>query len=261
MQSDDSIDWQAIRPLCEEAARRHDVVPDLHPLDFIFRFVYEHPGFDDDGARINYYFDDGAESARKLAELISETCSLNSLSLRLLEFASGYGCVTRHLTAAVPGASVTSCDIHREAVEFIEERIGVPSILSDAVPERLVLTPKYDVIFALSFFSHMPKTSWSRWLDTLGAGLRPGGCLIFTTHGIRSGELFMGSPQLDSDGFWFQPASEQRDLETSDYGTTLTSPSFVHRSIDETRSLRLVLSTEAFWWTHQDLYVVRSAGA
>lgn len=248
---------QALGPMCEEAAGRHGVVPDLHPQDFIFRFLLDHPGFHDDRGRVDYYFDDGARSAAHLQDLVSGTCGLDLSSVRLLEFASGYGCVTRHLPHALPGTAVTSCDIHEEAVEFIEQKIGVPSILSNPVPESLGLDEEYDVIFALSFFSHMPRRSWIRWLDTLASGLRQGGHLIFTTHGIRSAELHLGSPQLDSEGFWFNPASEQKDLDPQEYGTTVTSPAFVARGIDHNGRLRLVRFSEGLWWQHQDLYVVR----
>ena len=175
MARDNSIAWQALGRLGEEAARRHDVVPDLHPSDFILLFLLEHPGFRDDKGRVDYYFDDGARSARSLAALVADTCRIELSSLRLLEFASGYGCVTRHLRGALPGASVTSCDIHPEAVEFIQRKVGATAIGSHSVPEQLKLADRYDVVFALSFFSHMPKTSWGRWLRALADGVRESG--------------------------------------------------------------------------------------
>ncbi len=59
---------------------------------------------------------------------------------------------------------------------------GVESYLSSPVPEQLTL-PSQDVIFAHSFFSHMPETTWARWLKALANALAPRGVLIFTTPG------------------------------------------------------------------------------
>ena len=47
--------------LCEEAARRHHVVSEIHPQDFIFHFLVENPVFDDKNQAIQYYFNEGEE--------------------------------------------------------------------------------------------------------------------------------------------------------------------------------------------------------
>ena len=82
---------------------------------------------------------------------------------KLLEFASGYGCVTRHIKKN-PDYDVVSCDIHPQAVDFLRSRIDVKAIQSMHVPEEFAPVDKFDVVFALSFFSHMPKSSFGRWL-------------------------------------------------------------------------------------------------
>ena len=68
-------------------------------------------------------------------------------------------------------------------MNFTKDVLGVESYLSSPVPEQLTLPPR-DVIFAHSFFSHMPETTWARWLKALANALAPRGVLIFTTHGV-----------------------------------------------------------------------------
>ncbi len=106
--------------------------------------------------------------------------------IKLLEFASGYGCVTRHLLNLQTNLHITTCDIHEEAISFIERTLNISSILSHPEPEQVKLSSTYDIVFCLSFFSHMPDTTWFCWLQTLYNAVSPGGLFIFTTHGYQS---------------------------------------------------------------------------
>lgn len=133
-----------------------------------FHFSSKNSSFQNLDCAVEYYFEDGARSAEKLRRLLEDSCSWQGKPIKLLEFASGYGCVTRHLRNFLPEAAVVSCDIHPEAIRFIAEELAVGgAVLSSSVPEQLSLPEKYDVIFALSFFSHMPKATWIRWYNAL----------------------------------------------------------------------------------------------
>lgn len=245
-----------IDTICKNASMKHNVISDVHPNDFIFKFLIENTSFDDASGAIRYYFDDGSRSAEKLTSLITDFFEPEDSSIQLLEFASGYGCVTRHLSNYLPNVSIASCDIHEEAINFIESEIGIPAILSHSLPEKLETPNHYDVIFALSFFSHMPIVTWKRWLQALKSKLKNGGYLIFTTHGMESRKCF-NNPKIGPEGFWFSPQSEQGDLDTSDYGQTIVSPNFVFNQICEDKDARIILFRKAYWWEHQDLYILK----
>jgi hypothetical protein len=116
-------------------------------------------------ARVAYYFEDGKRSSDKFRELVAAHAPKQDKHT-VLEFAAGYGCVSRHLLHARE-ISVESCDIHDEAISFLQNKIGVRGLLSSPFPELLSLPSQYDVVFALSFFSHMPITTWARWLGPL----------------------------------------------------------------------------------------------
>jgi SAM-dependent methyltransferase len=173
----------------------------------------------------------------------------------VLDFAAGYGCVTRHL-ARNPALTVTACDIHAEAVTFLRHEIGVRALGSAACPEELSLPRLYDAVLALSFFSHMPLATWARWLVRLSLPLHTGGLLVFTTHGLRSRAHF-GDPTLPEPGFWFRPDSEQPDLPAHAYGQTITAPAFVRDVIASIPWVELVSWQEGAWWGHQDAWVLR----
>jgi len=236
-------------------ASEYNVTSDIHEEDFIFKFLIENPCFSCADDAINYYFMDGEISAKKLSRYISEIYG-KANNLQLLEFASGYGCVTRHFKNVLKGIDTTSCDIHGQAVDFIKYNLGEPSIISNSTPELFIGDKEYDISFALSFFSHMPKSTWGRWLAALAENTKENGCIIFTTQGYESMKYF-GDPVLDSEGFWFKSESEQKDLDTGEYGQTIVSPDYVFNIINELKNMDLILYKKSGWWEHQDIYIVR----
>jgi len=82
--------------LNRDAAAATGVVAAIHPQDFIYWFCCKHPRHTLESA-ISYYFSDGAHSAEKLDGIVRELGFERGQPIKLLEFASGYGCVTRHL--------------------------------------------------------------------------------------------------------------------------------------------------------------------
>jgi hypothetical protein len=234
----------------------HDVDPTIHPGDFMYWFCVNHPSLTLEQA-IRYYFWDGGRSTGMLASLLEELGVTNSPPIKLLEFASGYGCVTRHLNKK-PDYDVVSCDIHPQAIEFLKSQIKVKAISSVDVPEQFAPVDNFDVVFALSFFSHMPKRSFGRWLKALYGSLAIPGHLIFTTHGLKSCEhLGITHSDIPGGGFWFSAHSEQRDLDTAVYGSALCTRDFVVNEIDQLPGASLALYKHAYWWGHQDLFVVK----
>jgi SAM-dependent methyltransferase len=244
------------RASCDRAAARLGVSPEVHDDDFIFKFCHDHPSFPDKDTAISHYFEQGAESGKKVRNAVDRWMGRRDRPLSILEFASGYGSVTRHAKKELAPHRLTSCDIHEEAVEFLAARLGVQTTLSRTAPEALEFPERYDVIFALSFFSHIPRKTWFRWLSRLHQGLATGGMLLFTTHGRMSLPL---SPNalLEEDGFWFKAVSEQRDLDASDYGTTITLKKFVDSRIALLQGAEYLYYELAGWWGHQDVYVLR----
>jgi SAM-dependent methyltransferase len=251
------MDMTPYSAACDAAAGRLGVAPGIHPDDFIFHFLINNPVFSEPRQAVDYYFENGADSAQKLRDLLTGVCGRSLAGLRLLDFASGYGCVARHYRNLIPECAVTTCDIHPQAVAFLQQDLEVPAVTSASQPEQLTLPGLYDAVFALSFFSHMPRSSFTRWLARLTRALAPGGHLIFTTHGLVSQARHLAHAVLDEENFYFAPDSEQQDLSEAEYGTTISGPDFVVRQLFTIPRATLVYFREAAWWGHQDVYIVR----
>jgi SAM-dependent methyltransferase len=244
-------------PLQSEIAARHGVVPAIHAGDFMFNYHLE--GAEVRAAALGFYFDDGARSAQRFDSLIARLHPEHGQRrLDLLEFAAGYGMVTRHLARMADRYDLAACDIHPEAVDFLGEHIGVRAIQSHRDPAQLALPRRYDVIFALSFFTHV--RAWDAWFLRLFDALAPGGLLVFTTHG-RIEHQEGGAPPLDGDGFWFGGTSEQKDLPLDDYRTVIVMPAYVFGQIERRPHAALALFEESSWWGKQDTYAVQCVAA
>jgi 2-polyprenyl-3-methyl-5-hydroxy-6-metoxy-1,4-benzoquinol methylase len=227
----------------------------LHPEDFILHFILNHSR--DKTTAIEQYYTNGRTSAQSLRDVLAEDTTVDPDSkFQLLEFASGYGCVTRHLAESLPSMSITCCDIHPQAMEFISKEMKVDTAVSSPKPELFKLGRQFDVVFALSFFTHMPDRTYGPWMQALFQHVSPGGYFIFTASGDK---MVAQTPNasVSREGFGFLPQSEQGDLDIAEYGSTFSTPFYVTRRIHRLLKAPLVSLRTAYWWTLQDTYVVK----
>lgn len=235
---------------CQELGEKFGVAGSIHPNDFIYQFqlkVSLTPHL-----AVHDYFESGFQSTQVLKNLIN--AFMPQKKLTLLEFASGYGRLTRHFPNVLPEVDAFACDIHQEAVEYIQT-FGAQSLSSSKTPENFYTGKRFDVVFALSFFTHMPEHTWGRWLRALARQLEPGGILMMTTHGVPALKG-MGFPDFDRSGFQFATISEQEDLDTAEYGSTATSFDYVYKQLALTE-LDLIHFREA-GFGYQDLYIMKN---
>lgn len=224
---------------------------EIHPHDEIFQFIFNHPTSKNP---LRDYLADGWRTSYELMIVLEEVGRSLAGCASFLEFASGYGRLTRHL-AKFPGADkVSVSDIMPGAIEFSQQRFGVKGFPSTNEPEKIVFPEQYEVVFVLSLFSHLPKSTWSQWLLALYGAVAPGGSLIFTTHG--ESVAAQSDIALDSEGFFFMPSSESNHLANEQYGTTITSVDFVELEISRLPNAELLLFKQDHFWAGQDAWVV-----
>jgi SAM-dependent methyltransferase len=225
----------------------------ISSADDIFRFFCSHPSSLNP---LRDYFADGWRTLSELMVLLEEVDKPLLKTGSFLEFASGHGRFTRHLVKAIGAQRVTVSDVVSDAVLFSSQTFGVRGFHSSLVPEQVVFPQRYDVVFVLSLFSHLPQSTWSRWLKCLYEGVAPGGVLVFSTHGLKAAKH--DNVTLDAQGFFFAPSSESLAIDVEQYGTTFTSEDFVLSQIEQTLGAN-VLEHKALlqFWNHQDAYVLR----
>jgi SAM-dependent methyltransferase len=248
---------QFLKSLAKVMAEKYSVSPELHEYDHIFGHVINRIQKEDSDIKVfealDHYFSNGADNAKQIRDLMDDLGIARNASV--LEFASGYGRVTRHLR----DLNIISSDIHPEAVEFNSSVLGVKSIPSASQPENWTPAERFDFIFAISLWSHLPDGLFQRWLTATCTVLNPGGYLMFSTHGAHAAASVPQLGELISNGqdYGYLEGSDQKDLDASIYGSTIVLPSYVIRAIYNATNARIVSFKPAGWWGLQDEWVIQ----
>ena len=95
-------------------------------------------------------------------------------------------------------------------------------------PEDFVCAERFDAITVTSLFTHLPDRRFVDWLRVLLGLLRPGGVLLFSVHGE---EVLSSDCAVPDGGILFQEMSESASLDTSDYGSTWVTESYVRAAV------------------------------
>lgn len=126
------------------------------------------------------------QSGALAAEGISEVLEKNGISIRdfqsILDFGCGCGRVVRHWAGLE--AKVHGCDYNRNAVKWCRRNLRFARFEVNALhPPLPYRDEQFDLVYALSVFTHLPEPLLLPWMRELARVLRIGGFLIVTTHG------------------------------------------------------------------------------
>lgn len=241
-------------------AREYEVTADIHLDDPLFGHLRGAHGQDLEAA-LRAYLDSGRTSALKIRDLLAQLQGAKIVDGRIaermtiLDFAAGYGCVARHFRNVIPEAKVVTIDFEDKAMYFNTAHLGVQAAVADANPARVNPFFQFDLVYAVSFFTRMPRDRIGPWLEKLAQFAKAGGLVVFTTHGTATHRDHLPHIAVNEEGFGYERTSGQRDLD--ERGHAITYPRLVFKEIARLRNVDPVLFQAAAWWGHQDLYVVR----
>jgi SAM-dependent methyltransferase len=104
---------------------------------------------------------------------------------RALDFGCGAGRVLRHFLPESDRCLFHGCDIDEPALAWAIEHLSPPFELfaSREMPPLRRPDASFDLVWAMSVFTHLEHESWSAWLLELHRVLKPGGILIAFLQG------------------------------------------------------------------------------
>lgn len=180
----------------------------------------------------------------------------------VLDFACGFGRVTRWLAAAFPNAALAAMEVNPKAVNFVANAFPAKAYAVDS--EWLsVPVDQYDLIWCGSLFTHISREKSDRLFAVLAERLRPGGLLATTTHGAfvadrlrrRANSYQLSESAIaqllrgyDADRYGFGPYDG-----APDYGTSACKPDYFILA-GTAAGLMPHLFVERGWSRHQDLF-------
>ena len=115
----------------------------------------------------------------------------------VLDFGVGCGRVARHW-AELP-AEVHGCDYNPVLVEWCRRNLGhVRAAVNRLQPPLPYDDARFDLVYALSIFTHLTEPQQRAWIAELRRVTRPGGHVLFTTHGptMRFGDPHWPTPAI-----------------------------------------------------------------
>ena len=100
----------------------------------------------------------------------------------VLDFGCGCGRVTRYFRGHA--GEVAGSDVNREAVAWCRTNLPFGTFeINGLAPPLVFADASFDLVYALSVFTHLTADLQLAWRDELRRVLRPGGCLLISTHG------------------------------------------------------------------------------
>ena len=171
--------------------------------------------------------------------------------LRVLDFACGCGRLSRYL-AMHPGVEVFGADVNPDLVAWCQTNLpAVQTVLNRVAPPMAFRSDYFDLVFALSVFSHLPERRGAAWLAEVARVMAPGALLIATTHGMPTLRTIRNSPahramftmneadvdamleRLPAEGFVYRRYGE-KSLRAAkaghEYGNAFIHPAYISRT-------------------------------
>lgn len=139
-----------------------------------------------------YFLDSGASEAKAIARLAAAAGSPVEEMDALLDFGCGCGRVARHW-ARLERTAVHGCDYNPELVAWCDANLPFMTTRVNSLAPPLPFERKFDLIYAISVFTHLSEPMQWAWIRELSEALAHGGLLLFTTLGPRFRDRLAGA--------------------------------------------------------------------
>ncbi|UWU49623.1 class I SAM-dependent methyltransferase [Limnospira platensis] len=153
---------------------------EIMAIDEMYSYVFNQLDDKNSHRALTYYYTMGRAILDTVKQFVDWHFGGFDAVESFLDFACGYGRFTRFLIEEIPPERIWVSDIYKKAVQFQSEYLGVQGIVSASVPEDYQVDRDFDLIMATSFFSHMPATTFERWMQKLYDLKSKRGLLLFS---------------------------------------------------------------------------------
>lgn len=134
----------------------------------------------------------GQAAAQEFAALAAAHGAPMGAGVRVLEFGCGCGRVARWLIETT-GAAFSGCDVNPQLVDWCAAHLAGDFRRTGLSPPLPYEDAAFDVVYALSVFTHMHEDNARAWFAELGRVVRPGGLALITflddrlpaAHGVK----------------------------------------------------------------------------
>jgi SAM-dependent methyltransferase len=127
------------------------------------------------------------ESGRQQAQIIRSAAERHRAPLedagRMLDFGCGCGRVLRHW-AELDGPEIHGSDFNERLANWCGANLPfVTASVNGLAPPLEYEAERFDLVYAISVFTHLPHDLERAWIEELSRIVEPGGLFLLTTHG------------------------------------------------------------------------------
>lgn len=131
---------------------------------------------------VAWFIQSGRAAADSIRELLDRHGVPLAKTTAILDFGCGCGRVIRHWVDA-PGA-VHGCDYNTHLVDWCHEYLPFGLFeTNELTPPLPYDTGSFNLVYALSVFTHLPQPLQQQWIGEMARILTPTGYLLVSTHG------------------------------------------------------------------------------
>jgi SAM-dependent methyltransferase len=132
-----------------------------------------------------YFFESGAAAATWIAGMLEDNDRSVERLDDVLDFGCGCGRVIRHWRTRTP-ARLHGTDYNPYLVEWCRAHLGFAEFEQSMLEPPLAYPDEaFDLVYALSVFTHLHESLQMSWMTELTRILKPGGLLVLTVHGTN----------------------------------------------------------------------------
>jgi SAM-dependent methyltransferase len=217
-------------------------VPPIPPLDLRVRVGAE-------GVSIPVFLFQGKQQLNELqSALYTSTEKTFADYSSILDFGCGSGRQTRHLLGFAPAAQVYGVDVDEPSIAWLNAHYQFGVFRHTApTPPMPIEDTRFDLIYAVSVFTHLNPSSQEAWLSELARVASDGGALLITTHGpvaldkdlknaphLFDSSFLPSQSDLEREGFLFYPYAVEEHADAygrdSVYGSAYYSHDYLKQS-------------------------------
>lgn len=200
------------------------------------------------------------EGGRLAAAAIRETLARQGVGMELLDgildFGCGCGRVVRHWRPLGTGARLHGTDLNPRLIQWCRDHLDFARFeINRLEPPLPYPDGSFDLVCALSVFTHLPEPLQRPWIEELGRVLVPRGLLVISTHGERY------ASDLDSDERSRFLRGELVVRASGDAGSNACGayhpPGYVRSTLSAGFEVLEFLGEGAKGNPHQDLWLLR----
>jgi SAM-dependent methyltransferase len=170
---------------------------------------------------------------------------MNEMSA-ILDFACGCGRIAR-CWGGLDGPQLYGCDYDPRLTAWCQSNLAGIEVRTNGASPPLPFEPStFDLVYAISLFTHLSAGAHTAWMRDVHRVLKPGGLFLFTAHGERfaprlddeqrarfaAGELVVLYPEISSQQNCaaFHPKAFVRDRLLPEAGLELVDAVYEDRS-------------------------------